>query len=71
MKSSGLFAMPGQLLGNIPSGGQSSFALSFGRYGSTTFDLADYGASLTVIRALVLIIFSIAGFRIITLKGGS
>lgn len=71
MKSGGLFALPGQVLGNIPSSTKSSFDISFGRLGSTTFDLASYGSSIALIRILVLFIFSITGFKIITLKGGS
>lgn len=71
MKTSSLFSMPGQLLGNIPAGGQSTFDVDMGRFGHTTFDLASYGQSINVIKTLILIIFSITGFRIVTLKGGS
>jgi len=71
MKRSGLFSLPGQVLGNIPSGGTSAFNVSFGRFGSTIFDLADYSSSIAVMRTLVLIVFSVAGLRIILLKGGS
>lgn len=71
MKTSGLFSLPGQLLGNIPTGGQSDFNVSFGRMGSTRFDLADYGPAIGIMRTLTLIVFSVAGFRIVTLKGGS
>jgi hypothetical protein len=71
MKTSGLFALPSQLLGNIPGGGQSYFDVSFGRMGSTRFDLASFGSGIAVMRILVLIVFSFAGFKIVTLKGGS
>lgn len=71
MKSSGMFSLPGQLLGNIPSGGESTFLVNMGRFGSTTFDLAAYGSAIAIIRTLVLVVFSVAGFRIVTLKGGS
>lgn len=71
MKQSSLFSMPGQLLGNVPSGGQSTFNVSFGRMGSTVFDLADYNVGLGIIKTLVLFTFSVSGFYIVTLKGGS
>lgn len=71
MKSSSIFGAPGQVLGSIPGGGQSNFELSFGRFGQTTFDLADYGTAINIIKTLVLAVFSIAGLRIVTLKGGS
>ena len=71
MKSSGLFALPGQVLGNIPLGGSSVFNISFGRFGSSTLDLASFGSAIAIIRSLVLMAFSIYGFKIITLKGGS
>jgi len=71
MKGSGLFALPGQVLGNIPGGGSPVFNLSFGRMGSTTFDLSMYSTAIALIRILVLFVFSITGFKIITLKGGS
>ena len=71
MKSSGLFALPTQFLGNIPGGGTSVFNLDFGRMGKTTFDLASYSTGISIIRILVLFVFSVCGFKIITLKGGS
>lgn len=70
MKTSPLFSLPGQFFGNIPNGGTSVFHLDFGRMGKTDFDLASYGSAISLIKTLVLAVFSIAGFRIITLKGG-
>jgi len=71
MKSGTLFSMPTTLLGTIPSGGNSAFNLSFGRMGSTTFDLASYASAIALIRILVLFTFSVTCLKIITLKGGS
>lgn len=71
MKTSSLFSLPAQFLGNIPSGGQSVFNLDFGRFGQTTFDLASFGSAITLLRTLVLCIFSVTAFKIVTLKGGS
>ena len=71
MKSSGIFALPSQLLGNVPGGGQSYFDVSFGRMGSTRFDLSSFASAIAVMRTLVLIVFSFTGFKIVTLKGGS
>lgn len=70
-KSSGLFSLPQQLLGNIPSGGSSSFTVSFGRFGTTVFDLASFGTAISLIRSIVLIIISYSCFRIVLFKGGS
>lgn len=70
MKSSTLFTLPSTLLGNIPSSSQSDFNVSFGRFGSTNFDLANFGSAIALLRSLVLIIFSVVSFKIITLKGG-
>lgn len=71
MKSSSLFSLPSQLLGSIPAGGQSAFYVDFGRFGNTTFDLASFGSSIALLRTLVLIVFSVTGFYIVALKGGS
>lgn len=70
MKSSTLFTLPSTLLGNIPISSKSDFNVSFGRFGSTNFDLANFGSAITLLRSLVLIIFSVVSFKIITLKGG-
>ncbi len=71
MKSSSLFSLPNRVLGSVPLGGDSVFRISFGRYGSTTLDLANWSSAIAIIRSLVLFVFSIASIRIITLKGGS
>lgn len=70
MRTSGIFSMPQQVFGNIPGGGTSTFNFAFGRFGNHTFDLSSYGAAISVLRTLFLIIFSIIGFKIIALKGG-
>lgn len=71
MKSSSMFSLPSQMLGSIPTGGTSVFNVSFGRFGSTVFDLASLGSAIALIRILVLFVFSVTSLKIITLKGGS
>lgn len=71
MKQSSLFSLPSTVIGSVPSGGQSQFNLSFGRFGNTVFDLASYGNAINIIKTLVLIVFSVVSFKIVTLKGGS
>ncbi len=70
MNATTIFSLPSQVLANVPGGGTSVMNVSFGRLGPTSFDFADFSGSLSVLRALVLIIFSYCGFRIVTLKGG-
>ncbi len=71
MKGTALFSLPSKLIGTIPGGGQSSFDISFGRMGSTTFDLASYGPGIAVIRILVMAVFLAGAVKIVCLKGGS
>lgn len=71
MKSSGVFALPSQMLGNIPGGGTSSFNVSLGRFGSTVFDLAMFDSAIALLRIFVLMCFSVSGLKIILRLGGS
>jgi hypothetical protein len=70
MKTTGIFSIPTTML-NMPSGGSSVFNLSFGRFGSYTYDLSSQlGSGLAIFRFLCLAMCTIAAIKIVTLKGG-
>jgi hypothetical protein len=70
MKSTSLFSLPGQVFGNIPTGGSPILVIDGGEtYGQQTIDFSDWSDGLLVFRS-VIYIFSVAvAFRIVTLKG--
>lgn len=71
VKSSALFSMAGGFAAGIPSGGESTYSFSGGRYGEHTFDFSRFSSVFTMIRALYLIMCSWVAIKIVTLKGGS
>jgi len=74
MKTHSLFSMPNSILnasGLSGMTGTSTMVVSFGRFGSYTYDFANFSSALVVLRSVLMIGFAYTGFRIITLKGGS
>lgn len=71
IQSSALFSMAGGFAAGIPSGGESTYSFSGGRYGQHTFDFSRFSSVFTMIRALYLIMCSWVAIKIVTLKGGS
>ena len=65
MKTTGLFSLPNQVLGSIPSGGNPVFEVPMGRYGNGQVDLSQYASLLNVLRVVFLICFSFAALRIV------
>jgi hypothetical protein len=68
LKASPLFALPGQILGDIPIGGEPIYTVNMGQYGSANIDLSDYSGVFKVVRSVLLICFSFAGLRIVVSK---
>lgn len=65
LRSSPLFSLPNQVLGNIPSGGTPVYTVSMGQYGSADIDLAEYDGVFAIVRAVLLVCFSFASLRIV------
>lgn len=65
LRSSALFSLPNQVLGNIPSGGTPIYTVSMGQYGSADIDLAEYDGVFAIVRAVLLVCFSFASLRIV------
>ena len=71
MKSTSLYGLMGGFFSGVPNSGISTISFNGGVYGSHSFDFSSWGSILTVIKALVLIIFAAMSMKIIFLKGGS
>ncbi len=69
MSATGLFAVPGQFFGAIPSGGSPDFTIDGGEtYGSHTLSFAGFANALLALRAVIQIAFMWLAIRIVTLK---
>jgi hypothetical protein len=68
LKATPLFALPGQILGNIPTGGEPIYTINMGQYGSANVDLSEYSGVFKITRSVLLICFSFAGLRIVVSK---
>lgn len=71
MKATPLYGLMGGFFNGVPNSGVSVVSFDGGRYGTHSYDFSSWGSILTVIKALVLIIFAAMSMKIIFLKGGS
>lgn len=71
MKATPLYGLMGGFFNGVPTSGVSVVSFNGGRYGTHSYDFSSWGSILTVIKALVLIIFAAMSMKIIFLKGGS
>lgn len=70
LRATPLFSVAGNFLNSVPAGGSPIITFEAGSFGYHTYDFSSWGAILTTLRSLVLIIFSACGVKIVTLKGG-
>lgn len=70
MKSTALFSLPNQFLGNIPSSSTSSMTIEGGRFGQFSYDFAQFNSVFLVVKSILLVLFSWVSARIVMLKGG-
>lgn len=75
IKNSALYTLPGDLIGDIPTGGTSDLSLNVGQWGSVamnthTFDLSNYNVAWTTLRYVFMILTAFAIVRVIILKQG-
>lgn len=72
IKTSALFGLSDSFLTNVPEGGSSTFTFSAGRYGSNlTFDYSSLNPVFTILKAVLLVIFSWVSIRIVLFKGAN
>lgn len=65
MRSTPLFSLPDQVLGNIPSGGDPIYTIDMGQYGTADIDLSHYSPMFAIVRAVFMTCFSFAALRIV------
>lgn len=70
MKTTGLFALPSQVVGSIPTSNVSKIEFTAGRFGNMSFDFASMSAAWAVIKTIIMVMCGWLGFRIVT-KGGA
>ncbi len=71
VKATPLYGLMGGFFSGVPTSAVSVVSFNGGRYGTHSYDFSSWGSILTVIKALVLIIFAAMSMKIIFLKGGS
>ncbi|BCS53912.1 hypothetical protein GSbR_29080 [Geobacter sp. SVR] len=71
MKVSPLFSLPSRMIGTIPGGGTSVMVVNCGRFGQFSYDFSSsFGSGLNVLKFLVMLAFTAAAVRIVTLGKG-
>ncbi|WP_319548098.1 hypothetical protein [Desulfogranum marinum] len=69
IKTTGLFSVPDQFFGSLPSGGSSVIHIDAGQYGDHSVDLNDtLGPGLLVLRSIFVIIFGFLSIRAVVMK---
>lgn len=68
VQSAPIFSMVRSFFGSVPTGGSSIIEFNAGIYGQHSYDFASWGPLLTVLRGLILIIFSFLAIRVVVLK---
>ena len=69
MKTTSIFSLSDDLLGDVPTGGSSVLTIEGGdTYGQQEIDFNDWSAGWLVFRSVIMIFSSFIAFRILTLK---
>lgn len=68
MRHTPLFSLSDNLIGNIPSGGSSVYAVEMGQYGSADIDFSNYSSLFAICRVVLKVCFSFASLRIVMNK---